>query len=147
MNEVRQRLQGTPVDIDFVIMNMSPERRREIERLSKRGQIGCICRDADSLAFWNEWLKAELGLRSDLPCCTLNDTEKVERLFASQSVIVVSPAVFEEVQRVSPPRVRVVNPLDRIDLQSLTAVRHRLLAAPPPAKAPQSDAGPLAAAS
>lgn len=127
VNEVRNALGDTPVKVDFVITNMSPETRRELEALDKNSRFGFICRDSESIAFYKDMLKAELDINSELSCCTMNEESRVQSILQSVDALLVSPPVFEEIKGIAPANLPVFNVFDRVDPMSIMVVRERLL--------------------
>lgn len=127
VNEVRNILDNTPVKIDFVITNMSPETRRELAAFDKNSRFGFICRDSESIAFYKDMLKAELGINSELSCCTLQEASEVKSIFESVDALLVSPPVFEEIRNIAPASLPVFNVFDRVDPMSIMVVKERLL--------------------
>lgn len=125
VNEARKMLSDLPVEIDFVVTNMSPETRREVERSAHSGRFGFICRDTESLAFYSDMLRSELGLAS-LDSCTVSETVEFDRMLRTVDVLLVSPPVFREVRKLAPERIAVYNVMDRVDPMSLQAIKERL---------------------
>jgi DNA-binding transcriptional regulator YhcF (GntR family) len=126
VNEVRKALRGVPLEVDFVVTNMSPDTRRKIEAYDKNGRFAFICRDHDSVPFYRDMFKAELQLPTDPTCCTVEDTEALERVLASSDVVLTSPPVHEEVLRHAPPGLPIFNVMDRVDPLSLRAIKERV---------------------
>ena len=123
LNEVRNIVGKRPIKIDFVITNMSPETRRELDVLDKQARYGFICRDAESIAFYKDMLKAELGLQSDLLCCTIEEEEEVKRILNSVQALLVSPPVYERIREVAPATLPVFNVFDKVDPMSLRIIK------------------------
>jgi len=129
INEVRNALGEIPVPIDFVITNMSPETRRELDAFPKTSRFGFICRDPESVQFYKEMLKTELAIETDIASCLFKEELKVKNLIKSVDVLLVSPSVFEAVKLLVPPNVPVFNVLDRVDPMSLKVIKDRILEA------------------
>jgi DNA-binding transcriptional regulator YhcF (GntR family) len=129
VNEVRNLLAHVSVRIDFLVTNMSPEIRRELDAFDKAARYGFICRDQESVAFYKDLLKAELGIKTDIFCSTLDDEAGFKSLLPSLDVILVSPPVFEDVKRLAPLGFPVFNVFDRVDPMSLKVVTERILTA------------------
>jgi DNA-binding transcriptional regulator YhcF (GntR family) len=127
VNEVRNALGDTSVKIDFVITNMSPETRRELEVFDKNSRFGFICRDSESIAFYKDMLKAELNINSELSCCTLQEEAEVKSIFESVDALLLSPPVFEEIKQIAPASLPVFNVFDRVDPMSIMVVKERLI--------------------
>lgn len=125
MNEVRRVVRDLPVD--FVMTNMSPEVRRKVDEYSKAARYGFICRDAESKEFYPELLKAELGLNTDVECCLIGETSEVDQMLRSVDVLLVGPAVYEDIQQLAPGTLPIFNIQDRVDPLSLKMLRDRLL--------------------
>jgi GntR family transcriptional regulator len=128
LNEVRDIVGNLPVKIDFVITNMSPETRRELDVLDKEASLGFICRDAESIAFYKDMLKAELGLKSELQCCTLEEEAEVQRILRSVSALLVSPPVYERIREIAPASLPVFNVFDKVDPMSLRIIKDNVQA-------------------
>ena len=126
INEVRHALADSSIKIDFVITNMSPETRREVDAFDKTARFGYICRDTESISFYRDMLKAELGLKYDLTCCILEDERAVKNLLESTDVLLVSPPVYEEIRKLAPPELPVFNVFDRVDPMSLMVIKDRI---------------------
>ena len=125
VGEVRSLLSDIPVKIDFVITNMSPETRRELSAYDKGLRFGFICRDQESIIY-KDILRAELGLEGELIACIVAETEKVEALFASADVLLVSPPAYEDVKQIAPPHLPVYNVFDRVDPISLQIIKDNI---------------------
>jgi DNA-binding transcriptional regulator YhcF (GntR family) len=125
IDEVRRTIGDRPVEIEFVITNMSPETRRKLEAYPKTARFGFICRDAASQDFYQSMLTAELGIKSEMVSCTLNEKAKVARLLNSVDVLLVSPSVYETVREMAPRKLHVFNVLDRVDPMSLKVLKDR----------------------
>jgi GntR family transcriptional regulator len=123
LNEVRNIVGNLPVKIDFVITNMSPETRRELDVLDKEAHLGFICRDLESIAFYKDMLKAELGLKSELQCCTLEEEAEVKRILNSVSALLVSPPVYEKIRELAPTTLPIFNVFDKVDPMSLRIIK------------------------
>ena len=128
LNEVRDIVGNLPVKIDFVITNMSPETRRELDVLDKEASLGFICRDAESIAFYKDMLKAELGLKSELQCCTLEEEAEVQRILRSVNALLVSPPVYERIREIAPINLPVFNVFDKVDPMSLRIIKENVQA-------------------
>ena len=128
LNEVRDIVGNLPVKIDFVITNMSPETRRELDVLDKEASLGFICRDAESIAFYKDMLKVELGLKSELQCCTLDEEAEVQRILRSVSALLVSPPVYERIREIAPANLPVFNVFDKVDPMSLRIIKENVQA-------------------
>lgn len=128
INEVRNMLHDIPLQIDFLITNMSPETRREIDARGKDAHFGFICRDKESIHLYKDLLKMELDLSTELSCSVLENQSLVPRLLQSVDVLLVSPTVYDQVRKMAPPNLPVFNVFDRIDPMSLAVVKDRIMA-------------------
>jgi GntR family transcriptional regulator len=128
INEVRNMLHDLPLQIDFLVTNMSPETRREIEARGKDSHFGFICRDKESISLYKDLLKLELGLNTELSCSVFEDQSLVPRLLQSVDVLLVSPTVYDQVKKMAPPNLPIFNVFDRIDPMSLAVVKDRIMA-------------------
>ncbi|MCA1556098.1 MAG: GntR family transcriptional regulator [Acidobacteria bacterium] len=127
MNEVRNEILGLSVKIDFLITNMSPETRREIDALDKTVRYGFICRDQESIPFYKDMLREELGLDSNIDCYILEEETKVQALLESVDVLLVSPPVYDEITRLAPSNLPIFNVFNRVDPMSLKVIKDRIL--------------------
>lgn len=130
MNEVRNALADLSVRIDFLVTNMSLETRRQLAALDKTTRYGFICRDRESIAFYKDMLREELGLNSNIECCILEEESRVKDLLASAGVLLVSPPVYEDVKRLAPATLPVFNVFNRVDPMSLMIIKESLLGTP-----------------
>jgi GntR family transcriptional regulator len=126
LSEVRRIAAPAAIDVEAVVTNMSPETRRELEKFPKDARVGFVCRDAHSIPFYRDMLKAELGLSRDLECLATADGGSLDALLSGLDVVLTSPPVFREVGAASGGRVPVFNVLDRVDPVSLLAIRERM---------------------
>lgn len=129
MNEVRKALVGVPVKIDFLVTNMSLETRRQLDALDKSARYGFVCRDQESIAFYKDMLREELGLNSSIECCILKEEAKLRDLLESVDILLVSPPVYDDIRRLAPADLRMFNVFDKVDPMSLMVIKDRLLEA------------------
>jgi len=127
LNEVRTLLRDQAVKIEFIITNMSPETRHKIEAFPKKSHFAFICRDAESIGLYKDTLKADLRLESDLFCCTVKEKAKLDAALKSSDVLLVSPAAYNRVRKLAPPKLPVFNVMDRVDPVSLQIARESIL--------------------
>ncbi|MBN1271870.1 MAG: GntR family transcriptional regulator [Candidatus Aminicenantes bacterium] len=127
ISEVREILEGTPVDIHVLITSMSPEAMREISSVEKDSVFGFICRDQESMVFYRDLLETEFGGKASIECCTLSQKEQVKRIISEADVLLVTPPVYEQIKATSPPEKPLFNVFDRIDPMSLKLIKDRLL--------------------
>ena len=66
LNDVRAALGTRTVDVQVLVTNMSPDTRRRIDELGADKKFGFICRDRESIAVYNDLLKAEFGKKFKL---------------------------------------------------------------------------------
>jgi GntR family transcriptional regulator len=126
VSEVRNRLSDMPIKIDFLITNMSPDTRRELDTIDKKSRFVFICRDQSSIAFYREMLKAELALESDVACRTFDQLCDMNGFLSSADVCLVSPPVYEEVKKLAPPDLPVYNVFNRVDPMSLKVIKESI---------------------
>jgi GntR family transcriptional regulator len=126
VSEVRNKLADMPIKIDFLITNMSPETRRELDTIDKKSRFVFICRDQSSIAFYREMLKAELALESEVTCCTFDQLSGLNGFLSSADVCLVSPPVYEEVKRLAPVDLPVYNVFNRVDPMSLKVIKESI---------------------
>lgn len=127
INEIRNAFKDQPVRVLALIMSMSPETRLALQGLGKDACFGFICRDSESLSFWEELLKEELGTASKISCCILDDKEELIKILNNADVLLASPPVYEGVKKIAPEGTPVFNIFDRVDKMSLQLLKDRLL--------------------
>jgi DNA-binding transcriptional regulator YhcF (GntR family) len=127
MNEVRQIVGSRRIPIYFVASSMSPQTRRQIEAFPKTARFGFVCRDAESRNFFREVLRAEFAIESPIKACLLSEKTKFTSLLKSVDVLLVPPSVWDEVEKVAPPKLPRFNINDRVDPMSLKGLRDSLL--------------------
>jgi DNA-binding transcriptional regulator YhcF (GntR family) len=126
LSEARRAVENLGVDVEAVVTNMSPETRREIERYPKSAAVGFVCRDAESIPFYRDMLKTELGLSRDIECAPVADQARIERMAATLDLILTSPPAFEHMREVARGRLPVFNVLDRVEPLSMLVIRERM---------------------
>jgi GntR family transcriptional regulator len=124
IKEVRKMLEHSSVDVDFVVTNMSPETRRRLDSFDKNARFGFVCRDAESIPFYRDLVGSELNLSSEVLCKTI---DQLGDFLSWLDVVLCSPPVFPEVKRLAPSGLPVFNIFDRVDPQSLLALKERTL--------------------
>jgi DNA-binding transcriptional regulator YhcF (GntR family) len=130
VNEVRHMLSDLPINVDFVITNMSTSTRRTISSMDKKVRFGLICRDPVQMHFFKDLVKEELAIETEMPSCVISEQSKVQELMRSVDVLLVSPPVYDEVKAMASPDAKIFNVLDRVDPVSLSVLRQRLLQLP-----------------
>lgn len=123
VKEVRKMLENTAADIDFVVTNMSPETRRRLELFDKKARFGFVCRDAESIPFYRDLVASELNLSTEVCCRTIDE---LGDLLSWLDVVLCSPPVFPDVKKLAPQGLPVFNIFDRVDPQSLLALKERV---------------------
>ena len=126
MNEVRNIIGDIPLDIHLLITNMSPETRRQLESFDNDTRFGLICRDKESLPLYNDLLKAELSHDLKLSSCVLEERLKVNHILTSVNVLLITPAVHEEIKKKAPSDLLIFNILDKVDTISLKLLKDRI---------------------
>lgn len=128
VDEIRRAVGEMPIQIDVLITNLDPKTRRELEAVGEKGKYGFICRDEESAAVYKGLLQAELGYkRIQLSVSTLAEPAKVKSILSSSDVVLVSPKVYDEVKKISPPGRTLFNVFGRVDPMSLRVIRERIL--------------------
>ena len=127
INEIRNAFKNQPIRVLSLIMSMSPETRLALQAYDKNSQFGFICRDSESLSFWEELLKEELGTASKISCCIMDDKEELLKILNNADVLLASPPVYEGVKKIAPEGTTVFNIFDRVDKMSLQLIKDRLL--------------------
>lgn len=123
--EVRALLCEYPIVVDFLITRMSPQTRRAIDSFGKNARFGFICRNRNCIAVHRDVLTDELGIPGKLACHALSDPDTF-RLLEIVDVLLVSPAVFEEVRKIAPADLPIFNVFDWVDPLSLDAIKTRI---------------------
>ena len=129
MKEVRQIIGDRNIPVDFVVANMSPETRRQLDSYPKTARFGFVCRDPESKNFYSEVLRAELGLKTAIRACLIHETAKLKPLLQHLDVLLVAPSVYDTVSEMVPPGLPIFNIQDRVDPMSLRVLRESLSAA------------------
>lgn len=127
INEIRNIFKNRPIRVLALIMSMSPETRLALQSYGKDARFGFVCRDSESLSFWEELLKEELGTASKISCCILDDKEELMKLLNGADVLLASPPVYEGVKKIAPEGTHVFNIFDKVDKMSLQLIKDRLL--------------------
>ncbi|HXM59822.1 MAG TPA: GntR family transcriptional regulator [Terriglobales bacterium] len=126
IHEVRNQIGDQPFRIEFVVTNMSPETRRELEKYDKQSRFGFVCRDAESI-FFKDVLKAELCIKSEIAYCMFREKSKLTDLIKHSDVLLVTPTVYQELKEAALPGSPVFNVLDRVDPMSLKMVKDSIV--------------------
>jgi hypothetical protein len=121
--EVRSSLQGLPAEIECIVTSMSPEMRHKLQVIGPGARFGILCPNGESVPFYLDVIRAELGLVDEIPCAVFPD---VAHLISVSDVLLCAAPVYERVRRMAPPHVQVFNVFDRLDPASLLAIRERL---------------------
>jgi DNA-binding transcriptional regulator YhcF (GntR family) len=126
INEIRRMLEGISVDTHVLITSMSSETRQKLLAYDRKSHFGFICRDTESIPFWEDLIKDELGQEINLSCSILDDREKVEKILKSANVLMVSPPVYKTLKKQAPPELPLFNVFDKVDSMSLRLIKDRL---------------------
>jgi len=126
-HEVRDILSDTPVNIHVLITQMSPEAKQKLDSFDKRTSFGFIYRDQESVTFFEDLLRTELGERVKLSCCFLEEESKIKDIIKSSDILLVSPPVFEKIKKMADVSLPVFNVFDRVDPMSLKLIKDKLL--------------------
>jgi DNA-binding transcriptional regulator YhcF (GntR family) len=126
INEIRKVLENIPVDTHVLITSMSGETRNKLLGYDRKSHFGFICRDEESIPFWEDLIRDELGEEIHLSCSILADEEKVEDILKSVNVLMVSPPVYKALKKKAPPDIPVFNVFDKVDAMSLRVIKDRL---------------------
>ncbi len=126
LNDVRAALGARSIDIQVLITNMSPDTRRKIDEIGTDKKFGFICRDKESIAVYNDLLKAEFGKKLKLASAHLGDEAHVAAVLGSVDALLVTPPVYKEMKKRAPAGLQVFNVFDRIDPMSLRMLKAHL---------------------
>jgi len=126
LNDVRALLSSRPIDIQVLVTNMSPDTRRKIDEIGMDKKFGFICRDQESIAVYNDLLRAEFGKKIRLSSAHLDDETHVEAVLGSVNALLVTPPVYKEMKKRAPAHLPVFNVFDRIDPMSLRMLKTHL---------------------
>jgi DNA-binding transcriptional regulator YhcF (GntR family) len=129
VNEVRSILGGKDVDVQVLITNMSPETRQALLKFGSDAKVGFVCRDKESIPFYKDVLRAELGEGVKLTPSVIDDKAKIQEIVHTVDVCLATPPTFKDFKRMVPPDFPVYNVFDRVDPMSLRLVKDRILAA------------------
>jgi GntR family transcriptional regulator len=126
LNDVRAALGSRSIDVQVLVTNMSPDTRRRIDEIGTEKRFGFICRDQESIAVYNDLLKAEFGKKLKLASAHLGDEAHVEAVIGSVDALLVTPPVYKEMKKRAPAQLPVFNVFDRIDPMSLRMLKTHL---------------------
>ena len=127
LHDVRNILSDMPVNIHVLITKMSSETKQKLDSLDKKTSFGFICRDPESVSFFEDLLKTELGEAAKLSCCFLEEESKVKDIIKSSDVLLASPPVFTRIRKMADASLPVFNVFDRVDPMSLKLIKDKLL--------------------
>jgi len=126
INEVRKAIGTIPLYLDTVHTKLSAETRTKIEEyIRKKARIGFIGLDY-VLSYYAVMFRAELGPDLDIVFCPYEDKPRVKSLIESADVLILSPAVYEEVKKMAPAGLPVFNFMDEVDPVSLRLIKQRI---------------------
>jgi DNA-binding transcriptional regulator YhcF (GntR family) len=126
INEVRKAIGTMPLFLDTVNTKLSAETKAKIEEyIRKKARIGFIGLDY-VLSYYAVMFRAELGPGLDIVFCPYEDKPRVKSLIESIDVLILSPAVFEEVKKMAPAGLPVFNFMDEVDPVSLRLIKQRI---------------------
>jgi DNA-binding transcriptional regulator YhcF (GntR family) len=126
INEARKMLEDIPVDTQVLITSMSSETRQKLLTYDRKSHFGFICRDAETIPFWEDLIKDELGKEIILSCSILDDRERVEEILKSVNVLMVSPPAYKALKKTAPAKLPLFNVFDKVDAMSLRLIKNRL---------------------
>jgi len=126
INEIRKMLENIPVDTHVLITSMSSETRQKLLAYDRKSHFGFICRDTESIPFWEDLIRDELGGEIKLSCSIMDDKENVEEILKSVNVLMASPPVYKVLRKKAPPELPVYNVFDKVDAMSLRLIKDRL---------------------
>ena len=127
INEVRNMFKNSQVKVHALIMSMSPETRLKLQNFDRNSNFAFVCRDQESIAFWADLLKYELGNDINLSCCIMEDESRLNEILRSSDVLLASPPVYESVKRIAPAELPVFNVFDKVDIMSMRLIKDRIL--------------------
>jgi DNA-binding transcriptional regulator YhcF (GntR family) len=125
-NEIRDLIRGRLIDLHIVITNISLETRQKIAGYKPGTSFGFICRDRESIPFYTQAIKSELGADFSLTASDLENQFNVKRVMDTSGVLLVTSPVYSEVVRTAPANVPVFNIFDRVDPVSLNILKENL---------------------
>lgn len=126
LNDVHVALGTRSIDVQVLITNMSPDTRRKIDEIGIDKKFGFICRDQESIAVYNDLLKAEFGKKLKLASAHLEDEAHIAAVLGSVDALLVTPPVYKEMKKRAPAGLPVFNVFDRIDPMSLRMLKTHL---------------------
>lgn len=125
--DVQKIIGERPIDIHVVISNMSPLTRKKIEALNREKDFGFVCRDQETLALFRDQIKAELPDDLKITGCTLKEEVKLKKLLKSIDVVLVTPRVLDDIKKMAPPHIFVINIFDHIDPMSMSVIKEKIM--------------------
>ncbi len=126
INEIRKMLENIPIDTHVLITSMSGETRQKLLTYDRKSHFGFICRDTESIPFWADQIRDELGEEINLSCSILDDKDKVQEILKSVKVLMVSPPVYKTLKKLAPAELPMFNVFDKVDAMSLRLIKDRL---------------------
>ena len=126
INDVHDILRDIPVDIYVLIISMSWETRKSLRSFKPPANFGFICRDWESIPFWENMIRDEFGADVKLTSCILESKKEVENILTSAEALIVSPPVYPELKKLAPPGIPVFNVFDQVDTMSLRLIKDRI---------------------
>lgn len=126
INEIRKALGNIPVYLDTIHIKMSPGTKQKLnEHIRKKARIGAICLN-HVMSYYSVLLRVELGEEANIVFCPFEEKSQVKSLLNSVDVLVLSPAVYEEIKKIAPPGLPIFNFLDEVDPLSVKLVKQRI---------------------
>lgn len=126
MKDVRQIIGNRRIPIYFVASTMSPQTRRQIDAFPKTARFGFVCRDIESRNFYREVLRAEFAIQSPISACLLSEKTKLASLLKSVAVLLVTPSVYDAVEKAAPANLPLFSIANYVDPLSLKGLRDSL---------------------
>lgn len=125
IDEVENLLGTRYKNIIGLRMNMSPEVRNEINKISPNENIAFICRNKKAIPLYKKLLSAQLGKRIKLLAAFIGDEKHVMSVIQSADVLLITPPTYQEIKRYIAGK-RVINVFDQIDPLSLQMLKENI---------------------
>ncbi len=127
LDDVRAIIGDAPVEVHLIVVTTSRETRKEIEAFNKNTRIGFVCAKPQNFFLFKYRVETEFPDKGKIIGCSLEDRQKLKELLESVDVVLVNPLVHEEVKKMAPPQVKVIDIFDQIDPMSVKIVKEKIL--------------------
>lgn len=126
INDVHNIFRDIPVDIYVLIISMSWKTRKSLHSFKPPSSFGFICRDRESISFWENLIRDELGNDVILTSCIIENKQETENIMETADALIVSPPVYPELKKMTPAGMPVFNVFDQVDTMSLRLIKDKI---------------------